>query len=248
VAVVNEAFVRQFLGGREAVGRRLRVTPRGIRQLDVGVRSIVGVVPDIKETLIFEPAPPTVYIPVGHGDSTRMALLVRSDRPAGELALLVRGAIMRAEPEQAAFGFMSLADLMRSEFSLSVLTLRLLSVLAGVALLLAIVGVYGVTAHAVRQRTREIAIRLALGMTPRAVGRLLVGEGAALLVAGLVVGGATAVWAAGVLRPLVYGIDRTSPATFAVAACVLAIAVVAGSWLPARRAARVDPSAVLRGE
>jgi ABC-type antimicrobial peptide transport system permease subunit len=121
-------------------------------------------------------------------------------------------------------------------------------VLAGVALVLAIIGVYGVSAHAVRERTREIAIRLALGLSPRAVGRLLLGEGAALMAAGLVVGGAAAVWGAGVLRSLVYGIDRTSPLTFVVAAVVLGLAVVAGGYLPARRAARVDPSVVLRAD
>jgi putative ABC transport system permease protein len=248
VALVNAAFARQFFAGREAVGQRLRVTPRGLPQLEIGPRTIVGVVPDIKEELIFAPAPPTVYIPVGQGDSTRMALLVRSDRPIGELTLLVRGAIARADPEQAAFGFMSLADLIKSELSLNVLTLKLLGVLAGVALVLAIIGVYGVTAHAVRERTREIAIRLALGLSPRAVGRLLLGEGAALMAAGLVVGGAAAVWGAGVLRSLVYGIDRTSPLTFVVAAVVLGLAVVAGGYLPARRAARVDPSVVLRAD
>jgi predicted permease len=248
VAVVNEAFARQFLAGRDPVGRQLRVTPRGLKQLEIGARTIVGVVPDVKEKLIFEPAPPTVYIPLGQGDSTRMALLVRSDRPIGELTLLARGAIMRADAEQAAYGFMSLAELMNSELSLNVLTLNLLALLAGVALVLAIVGVYGVTAHAVRQRTREIAIRVALGLTPRAVGRLLLGEGAALMVVGLTVGGAAAVWGASVLRSLVYGIDRTSPLTFVVAASVLAVAVVAGGYLPARRAARVDPSAVLRAD
>lgn len=248
VAVVNEAFARQFLAGREPVGQRLRVTPRGVKQLEIGPRTIVGIVPDIKEELIFRPTPPTVYIPLGQGDSTRMAMLVRSDRPIGELTLLVRGAIAQADAEQAAFGFMSLGDLIKSELSLNVLTLNLLSVLAGVAVVLAIIGVYGVTAHSVRQRTREIAIRLALGMTPRAIGRLLLGEGAALISIALMLGGAAAVWGAGVLRSLVYGIDRTSPLTFVAAACVLAVAVVAGGYLPARRAARVDPSAVLRAD
>ncbi len=248
VALVNETFAKRFLQGRDPVGQRLRVTPRGLKQLEIGARTIVGVVPDIKEELIFAPVPPAVYIPVGQGDSTRMALLVRAERPAGELTLLVRGAIMRADAEQAAFGFMNLGDLIRSELSLNVLTLNLLSVLAGVALVLAIIGVYGVTAHAVRQRTREIAIRLALGLTPRAVGRLLLGEGAVLLLVAMTLGGAAAVWGAGLLRSLVYGINQTSPLTFVVAAAVLAVAVAAGGYLPARRAAGVDPSAVLRGD
>jgi putative ABC transport system permease protein len=248
IAVVNETFVRQYLAGRDPIGQRLRAKPRGIPQMDIGLRTIVGVVADVKEELIFRPAPPTVYIPVAQGDSTRMAMLVRSDRAIGELVPLVRAAIARADPEQAAFGFMGLAELMGSELSLNRLNLILLSVLAGVALLLAIVGVYGVTAHAVRQRTREIAIRLALGLTPGAVGRLLLGEGAMLLVVGLAGGGAAAIWGAESLRSLVLGIDHTSPTTFVLAAVVLAVAVVGGGYLPVRRAARVDPSAVLRAD
>ena len=155
---------------------------------------------------------------------------------------------MRADPEQAGFGFMSLGELIDSELSLNRLNLILLSVLAGVALVLAIVGVYGVAAHAARQRTREIAIRLALGLTPAAVRRLLLVEGAKLLVVGLAAGAVAAVWGAGFLRSLVYGIERTSPMTFALAAFVLTAAVLGGGYLPARRAARIEAAAVLKSD
>jgi ABC-type antimicrobial peptide transport system permease subunit len=175
-----------------------------------------------------------------------MALLVRNDRPLGEMALAVRRAMAGADPEQAAYGFMSLGDLMNSELSLNKLNLQLLGALGAVALLLAVIGVYGVTAHAVRQRTREIAIRLALGVTPAEVKRLLLRECGVLVAVAFVAGGAGAVWSAGVLRSMVYGITSTSPMTFATAAAVLALAVLAGCYLPARRAARVDPATVLR--
>ena len=124
----------------------------------------------------------------------------------------------------------------------------MLGALGVVALLLAVIGVYGVMAHAVRQRTREIAIRLALGLTPAAVKRMLLRECALLIAAGFLAGGVAAVWSAGVLRSLVYGITSTSPVTFATAAGVLAVAVLAGCYIPARRAARVDPASVLRGD
>ena len=160
----------------------------------------------------------------------------------------MRRAIASVDPEQAAFGFMSLGDLMGSELSLNKLNLQLLGTLGVVALLLAVIGVYGVTAHAVRQRTREIAIRLALGVTPAAVKRLLLRECALLIAAGFLAGAWPRVWSAGLLRSLVYGITSTSPLTFATAAAVLAVAVLAGGYVPARRAARVDPALVLRGE
>jgi putative ABC transport system permease protein len=126
--------------------------------------------------------------------------------------------------------------------------LALLRVLSAVSLFLAVVGAYGVTAQAMRQRTREIGIRLALGISPRGVQRLLLGEGSALILVGLVCGGVAAVWSAGLLQSLMYGIDHTSASTFVYAGLVLMAAVLAGCYIPARQAARIDPAIVLRSE
>ena len=248
VLMVNEAFVARHLDGGPAIGRQVRVALRGTRIDTTMPRTIVGVLPDVKEKTIYEPTPPTVYLPIGARDSTRMAILVRADRGLGEMTPAIRRAIASVDPEQAAFGFMGLGDLMNSELSLNKLTLQLLGTLSTVALLLAVIGVYGVMAHAVRQRTREIAIRLALGITPSGVQRLLLRECSLLIVAGFIAGGLAALWAASVLRSLVYGIDHTSWWTFAAAAGVLAATVLAGGYLPARRAARVDPALVLRAD
>jgi predicted permease len=246
VAVVNEAFVATHFDGRSAVGRQVRVVLRGETAATAPLRTIVGVYADVKERTLYHPTPPTVYLPIDARDATRMAIVVRTERPLGEMTSAIRHAISSVDAEQAAYGFMSLGDLMGSELSLNKLNLQLLGALGVVALLLAVIGVYGVTAHAVRQRTREIAIRLTLGLTPAAVKRLLLRECALLIGAGFIAGAVAAVWSAGVLRSLVYGIDRTSPATFATAAAVLATAVLLGCYLPARRAARVDPATVLR--
>jgi predicted permease len=247
VVVVNEAFVATHLSGAPAVGRQIRVVLGG-PPASAPLRTIVGVYPDIKEKTIYEPTPPTVYLPIDARDATRMAVLVRTDRPAGEMTQPMRAAIAGVDPEQAAFGFMTLDELIDSELSLNALSLRLLGSLAVVALLLAAIGVYGVMAQAVRQRTREIAIRLALGVTPPAVKRLLLRECSWLVAGGFLAGGAAALWAAGVLRSLVYGIRSTSPLTFATVALLLASAVLAGCYIPARRAARTDPAVVLRGD
>ena len=248
VAVVNEAFVAAHLGGGPAVGRQIRVVLRGDTSATTALRTIVGVYPDIKERTLYQPTPPTVYLPLDARDASRMAVVVKTERPLGEMTIALRRAISSVDAEQAAYGFMSLGDLMGSELSLNKLNLQLLGTLGVVALLLAVIGVYGVTAHAVRQRTREIAIRLTLGVTPAAVKRLLIRECAILIGAGFIAGGVAAVWSAGMLRSLVYGIHDTSPLTFATAAAVLAIAVLLGCYVPARRAARVDPASVLRAD
>ena len=248
VAVVNQAFVTAHLGGKPAVGRQVRVVLRGETAASAPLRTIVGVYADIKERTLYQPTPPTVYLPLDARDATRMAIVVRTDRPLGEMTLAMRRAISSIDSEQAAFGFMSLGDLMGSELDLNALNLRLLGALGVIGLLLAVIGVYGVTAHAVRQRTREIAIRLTLGLAPGAVRRLLLRECAMLIGAGFLAGAVAAAWSAGVLRSLVYGINSTSPVTFAAAAALLALAVLLGCYVPARRAARVDPAEVLRAE
>jgi predicted permease len=248
VVLVNEAFVTAHLGGAPALGRRIRVVLRGASASATPLRTIVGVYPDIKEKTIYEPTPATVYLPIDARDATRMAVLVRTDRPVGEMTPAIRAAIASVDPEQAAFGFMTLGELVNSELSLNALSLRLLGALGLVALLLAVIGVYGVMAQAVRQRTREIAIRLALGVTPPRVKRLLLRECVLLVAGAFLAGGAAAIWAAGVLRSLVYGIATTSPLTYVTAAALLASAVLAGCYVPARRAARTDPALVLRAE
>jgi predicted permease len=252
--VVNEAFAREFFDGTDAVGRRIRVVARGIPASasvagDLGdLRTIVGVAPDVKEATVYRPVPATVYVPLSAGDARRMAVVVRTQRPAAELVFALRRAIADVDPDVIPAGFMSLGELIRSELSLNVMTERLLAVLAALSLTLAVIGVYGVTAHAVRQRTREIGIRIALGVAPAGVRRLVLAEGLGVLTVGLAAGGAAAIWGAAVLRSLVFGIDRTSPATFVAAAAVLALAVAAGGYLPARRASRIDPATVLRLE
>jgi ABC-type antimicrobial peptide transport system permease subunit len=193
------------------VGRQIRVVLRGETAATAPLRTIVGVYADIKERTLYQPTPPTVYLPLDARDATRMAIVVRTDRPLGEMTIAMRRAISSIDAEQAAFGFMSLGELMDSELSLNRLNLQLLGALGAVALLLAVIGVYGVTAHAVRQRTREIAIRLTLGLTPASVKRLVLRECVVLIGTGFIAGAVAAVWSAGVLRSLVYGITAPAP-------------------------------------
>ena len=252
VAVVNETFARRYQSGATAVGRRVRVR-LGADVTDLTAFTIIGVVPDVREKTVYEPPPPTVYLPFTQAGSSRtsllrMSLLVRSPRPPADLAFLVRRAIADADAGLAPSDLVAMRDLLAAELSLNRVNLALLAVLAVVSLCFAVLGVYAVTAHSVRQRTREMGIRLALGDSPRGLQLRLLREGVLLVTVGLAFGGIAAVWTAGLLRSAVYGIDRTSPVTFAGAGLVLAAAVLFGCYLPARHAAQIDPVAALRAD
>jgi predicted permease len=246
VAIVNDAFAAEYLRG-QPVGQRLRVSLRGTRELDPLPRTIVGVVGDLKEQTLYRPAPPTVYMPVGQAPTIRMAFVVRSVRGVDGVAA-IRDAVAAADADLAAFAFDTLEDVLARELSFNRFTLLLIGALSSASLFLAVIGVYGVMAHAVRHRAREIGIRVALGLTPGGVRRQVIGEAAWLGAPGIAFGLAGAFWGSGVLRSLVHGIDRTSAATFVAAAVVLALAVLAASYIPARRASRLDPARVLAAE
>jgi predicted permease len=252
VAVVNETFARRYFDHQPVLGRHLRITFNGIKALEPRPREIVGVVADLKEKTLYEVTPPTVYVPIAQNGSAlvplRMALLVRTARSSSDVMPLIRSAISEVDEEQAVHGFMALGDLMQSELSLNRLNLALLSVLSAFALVLAVIGVYGVTTQGVRHRTREIGIRVALGVSRLGVVRLLLREAVILVVAGIGCGALGAIWSANLLRSLAHGINETSIATFVAAAALLAAAVMLASYLPARRAANIDPAVVLRAE
>lgn len=252
VAVVNEAFVRRYGDARSALGRSVRITLEAVDGLDRLPRAIVGVAPDLKEKTLYEPTPPTVYMPIAQAGSwpiaLRMALLVRSARTSGDLIPGIRAAIADVDSDQAAFGLMPLGDLLRNELSLNRLNLALLGVLSTVAVLLAAIGVYGATAQAVRHRRREIGIRLALGVSKAGVLRLVLRDGSMWLLFGIIGGAVAAGWSAGLLRSVVHGIDRTSPVTLLSAGALLSFAVLAACYVPARRASRIDAALVLRSE
>lgn len=248
IAVVNEAFVKAYPENREVLGASVRVTLDGLTDLDSVHRTIVGVAPDIKEDVLHKPAPPTVYIPMSQAQSFRMAIVVRPRSDSGPVATAIRESLAQAAPGMAVSGLiMPLSDLMRSEYARTKMSLRMVGALAAVALILAVVGVYGVTAHGVQHREREIGIRLALGVAPSAVRRMILAEGAALLLIGLVVGGGLALWLSPVVQSLVVAMDQVRVAgPLAAATVVLTLAVWAGCEIPARRAARVDPASALR--
>jgi predicted permease len=255
VAIVNETFVRRFTGGRSLVGETVRFSD----WQDSPPFRIIGFVGDSGAAIYFglrEEIPPTVYLHVaqrqmGIRDFTPLVsyrIAVRGAQ-ASPLAL-VRGtaaAIERVDPDLKT-SFRTMSDYIDA----TVMYERLAAILAGLfgalALLLAAVGLYGVTAQAVGRRRPEIGVRVALGATPGRVVRMVLSRVVALVAIGVVVGGALSLWAARFGAALLFGLRPNDPATFAGAAVVLAGAALFAGWLPARRAARIDPVTALRVE
>jgi predicted permease len=247
VAVVNQAVSRAFLNGENPVGHILSGRDPG------EPREIVGMVADSIYTSVREPVPPTVYFPLAQHPIPpfQQGALNLSVRAAnGSPARLTReiiAAAARVDPDLA-LTFRALAD----QVGASVTQERVVAMLSGffgaLALLLAGVGLYGVTAYAVNRRRREIGIRIALGAARQRVLGMVLSRVTTLVALGIVIGTALSLWASRFVATLLYDIGPRDPATLGSAAVALAFVGLAAGWLPARRATHVDPAVVLRDE
>jgi putative ABC transport system permease protein len=249
VAVVNQQFARQFFPGRDPVGERLQlVSSPGAHAPDAESWTIVGVAADAREAYAYEPAPPVVYVRFADRPAASMAILVRSAGTPLALAGALRGAVASIDADQPVYGLRDVEFIMASELDLNRLSLALLALFAGVALALAIAGIYGVVAHTVGQRLREMAVRLALGALPADVLRLIVGDCVRYAAVGAAAGLVLIVVLSSRLASLTRSWAGTDIRVLTMAAlAVMAVAVVA-AYLPARRAASLDPVTTLRQE
>jgi putative ABC transport system permease protein len=245
VAIVNEAFVRQYLPGQQALGQRVRL---GFDKNTL--REIVGVVGDAVYATPREGMLPTMYVPVAQRAPEEFwpAVFLTVNAAPGRRAAVgrdVAAALTRADPTLA-FTFGTFDQLVQATVTQERLIAMLSAFFGGLALLLAAVGLYGVVAHAVRARQREIGLRMALGAAPSSIVRLVFQRVGVLIAAGLVLGLAGSLWAARFVEVLLFRLEARDPVTFAGAAAVLVAVGVVAAWMPARRAARLDPSTVLR--
>lgn len=241
VAMINKAAADRYFQGRDPLGQRIAFWG--------DERRIVGVVADEKVQGLTAAAPAAVYTPLAQTPSFGSeVLLVRSGGDASMLASSIRSAIHDLDPQLAVFGVEPLQETVGRSVSRERFTMLLLGAFAGVAILLAAVGVHGVLSYAVSRRTSEMGIRMALGASRGDVIGLVAGQGARLAVLGLVIGFAVALVASRLLASLLYGVTTTDPATFAVVGvAVFAIAMLA-TVLPARRATSIVPVEALRHE
>jgi putative ABC transport system permease protein len=242
VMVVNQTFVDRYLPGGDPIGHAVLFGGKMRHQ-------IVGIVNDARYRNVEQPADPTFYIPLAQNDERWpfLTFTVWSDT-GGDVPAALRGAVRGADPNLPIAQIRAYDEILRTALAPRRFNASLVGIFATVALLLAAVGTYGVLAYAVAARTREIGIRTALGASPREIVRLVMKEGALVTLAAAAIGLAGSVAAAGLLRGMLYQVGPRDPAVLtAVAAALTGVGLLA-TWLPARHATVIDPTAALRAE
>jgi putative ABC transport system permease protein len=247
VVVVNDALARTFFPGRSPIGETLSLYPDSLRTMSL---EIVGVAGDAVYSSLRSAVPPTWYAPLAQFDlpeftipSIRLSVRSRTQAPPSTRA--IAAAVGTVNPDLPVT-FRPLADHVHAALTQERLTARLAAFFGALALLLAALGLYGVTSYAVSGRRTEIGIRLALGAGPATIIGWVLGRVSRQVGAGIALGAALSLWASTFVAGLIYGVPPRDPATLAAAAILLSAIAAFAAWLPARRAARIDPIAVLR--
>jgi putative ABC transport system permease protein len=249
VVVVNEAFVRQFFPDSNALGKRISGTWTAVSKVPEW-REIVGVVADVRAFGLENDPPPETYFPMTQtkimwgAHQRTMAVIARVNGQV-PVAQAMREAVRRVDPTVPLFDVQTMDDVMQQATSTRRFNTQLLSLLGLSGLILAAIGIYGVIAFFVTQRTHEIGVRIALGATGGNVVRMVVRQAVTLALIGVTIGGIGAWWATQSLRTMLFQVDARDPLAYALAALVLVLVAATAATLPARRAAKVDPVRVI---
>jgi len=240
--IVNENLAQRFWPNQDPIGRRLE---RGDTE---PWRTVVGVVRDTKEFSVDKEPPISIYHPHEQFPIGTMFLVVRSTTDAASLTSSITSQIRQLDPELPAFEFKTMEQRLSDSLTRRRFSTLLLSTFATVALVLSAIGIYGVMAYSVTQRTQEIGIRMALGAQPGRIMRMVVRHSIILTVVGVLIGLGSALALTRVMSSLLYGVSATDVLTFSIPPVVLGLVALLASYFPARRAARVDPTIALRSE
>jgi len=254
VIIVNEALVRKYFAGEDPIGRGLQSGPPSPENPP---SRIIGVVGDIREVALDRPESPTVFSYAAQADDGTTAFLanvlptcwvLRTAGAPMDFADAVRRGVLDVDPHQPVSSVHPMAQVMSESMARRQLNTALLTIFASVALLLAVVGIYGVMSYSVAQRTHEIGIRMALGAARGRTLRLVLFHGMKLALIGVVIGVAGAFALTRLMARMLYEISATDPGTFVLASSVLLLTAAVACFVPALRATRVDPMVALRCE
>ena len=253
VAIIGETLAKDRFGGANAIGRRLKW---GGADSPQPWRTIVGVVADVKQTGLAQEEPtPAIYMPSAQMDSGPVVSMVRGQsymlRTTGDpraAFAAIRRAVKDFDGLMPMSGLSSMDDLLTATIADRKFNMFLLAIFAAVALTLAAVGIYGLIAYSVAQRTRELGIRIALGAASSDVLLMVVRQGAKLALVGIVIGSLGAIASTRWMRSMLFQVDPLDPITFAAVGLALAAVAICASWIPALRAARVSPVTAMRND
>jgi predicted permease len=242
VVLVNETAARRFWPGEDPIGKRVGVYQGGF---DVGAE-VVGIVGDMRFTTAEEPPQPDVFISYGQARRRSALIYLRTDGKPESLVGEVRRAVAALDRSLPIYDVKTMSERTAAATARTRYSAILLAAFAAIALILAAVGVYGVTSYDVTQRTREIGIRMALGAEKHAVLAMILRQGLAMTLAGTALGLAGAYAATRGLRALLYGVAPTDPATFIAVTAILTVVATAACMVPAGRAMRINPLVAIR--
>ena len=240
MVIVNEAAARVHWPGQSPVGRLALVNGQDTE--------IIGVVADVREHSLESQVDPEMYLPVWQADPEGAELVVRTALPPESLAPTVLGILRRLNPNQPATTLEPLETIVERAVSPRRFFVLLVAAFAGLGLLLAALGIYGVIAYSVRQRTSEIGVRMALGASAGQVRREVIGRALRLSVAGALAGAVASAFVARAMASLLFETPPWDPATFAAIVALLLVIAAVAAYLPARRASRIEPLLALRAQ
>ena len=245
VAVINQTMAGRYWPGQEALGKRFRF---GSDEPDSPWMTVVGIVGNVRHEKLSEPAEDQFYIPYTQSPYRGMMLLIRTTAAPAALAAAMRREVHAVDAQLPMFEMRTMAEMYRQSLWEQRLYSTMFGAFAAVALLLAAVGLYGVMSYMVTLRTHEIGVRMALGAQRSDMLRLVVRQGIRLTALGVLIGLAGAFAVTGTLKNFLYGVTPADPATFFGIPLLLSLVALLASWIPARRATRVDPMLALRYE
>jgi predicted permease len=245
VAVINQSMAEKFFSGQDPIGKSMQIRlTGGLQQV-----AICGLVKDSKYSRLTEDNTPTVYTPFSQAsDAGKMTLEVRAESDPSKLTAAIRRTVAEIGPDVPLFNIKTIEQQITESLVQERLTASLSGFFGLLALLLACIGLFGITAHEVARRTNEIGIRMALGAAPGTVLRSVMGRALALVGIGIVIGVSVALFVTPLASRLLFGLRARDPITFGIAAVVMILASVLAGYIPARRAARVDPIVAMRCE
>jgi putative ABC transport system permease protein len=244
--VISETTARRYWPGQDPIGKRIAT---GRIQRPEDWTQVVGVVKDVRQFELTADPKPQMYLPYRQrGFFDARDLVVKTDVDPASLAATVRKTVWEIDKDQPVSNIRTMEEILLESIARQRFSMLLLAIFAGVALVLAAVGIYGVMSYSVAQRTHEIGIRMALGAQTGAVLKLAVAYGLKLVIAGVIIGLIAAFALTRVMATLLFGVTATDPTTFALISLLLIAVAAIASYIPARRATKVDPMIALRYE